>query len=152
MKVILLQDVEKLGRKNEVKEVADGFARNFLFVKNLAEPATAEALKQWEQNKEAAAKKAEEELVATEQVASTLDGQEIEIKAKADESGKLFGAISAVKIAKALKDSGFDVAKNNIKIAEPIKEVGEHEILVELPHGLEAKVRLIVNEELKEGV
>lgn len=152
MKVILLQDVEKLGKKFDVKEVADGYARNFLLPKNLVKPATEEALKQLEAEKEAAAKKAEEELKATEEIVERLDNQEIEIIAKIDENGKLYGSLTALKIARVLKDKGFDVSKNQIKLKEPIKEVGEYDIIVEFPHGLEAKVKIIVVEEVEKEV
>lgn len=148
MKVILLKDVSKVGKKNEVKEVSDGYARNYLLANNLAKPATESAMKQWEQEKENLAHQAEEELKVEEEMVSQLDGQEIEIRAKADESGKLYGSITAIKIAKILKDKGFKVEKNQIKLMEPIKEVGEYdEVLVELSHGLEAKIKIIISEE-----
>jgi len=143
-----LQDVENLGRKNDVKETADGFARNFLFPKKLAKPASADAIKQMELEKEAAAKKEEEDLVATASVISQLDGQEIEISAKADETGKLYGSITAAKIAKVLSDKGFIVKRKHVKLNEPIKEIGDYEVALELDHGLEAKVKVIVGEEL----
>jgi large subunit ribosomal protein L9 len=152
MQVILLQDVEKLGKKFDVKEVADGYARNFLLPNNLVKPATEEALKQLEAEKEAAAKKAESELRETEGAVAQLDGQEVEISTKVDESGKLFGSITAVKMAKILKDKGFNVSKNQIKLAESIKEVGEYDIVVEFPHRLEAKIKIIVTEEAKEDI
>ena len=143
-----MQDVENLGRKNDVKETADGFARNFLFPKKLAKPASADAIKQMELEKEAAAKKEEEDLVATASVISQLDGQEIEISAKADETGKLYGSITAAKIAKVLSDKGFIVKRKHVKLNEPIKEIGDYEVALELDHGLEAKVKVIVGEEL----
>lgn len=152
MKVILLQDVEKLGKKFDVKEVADGYARNFLLPNNLVKPATEEALKQLEVEKEAAIKKAEEELKIMEEIVSQLDDQEIEIVSKVDENGKLYGSLTSLKIAKILKEKGFNIAKNQIKLAEPIKEVGEYDVVVEFPHGLEAKIKIIVTEEAKKEV
>jgi len=150
MKVILLQDIPKIGKKFDVKEVADGYARNFLLPEGLIKPATEEALKILEAEKAAAAKKAEEELKEAEKTVSQLDGQEIELFAKADESGKLFGAITPLKIAKVLKEKGFEAKKSQVKIPEPIKTIGEHEITLEMEHGLEAKIKLIVSEQLKE--
>ena len=151
MKVILLQDVDNLGKKYEVKEVADGYARNFLFANDLAKLATEEALKQLEQERALLVQKAEADLKAEEQVVGQLDGQEIEITAKADDGGKLFGSITAAKIAKVLKDKGFDIKRNQIKLSQPIKEVGEYDdIVVESSHGLEAKIKVIVSEELGE--
>jgi len=144
MKVILLKDVENLGKKNDVKEVSDGHARNLLFPNNLAKVATEEALSLLEKEKEAKAKEAEAELVQEEQVISQLDGQEFEIMAKADEGGNLYGAITEAKLVKILKDKGFEVAKKNLKLVESIKETGEYDVMVELSHGLEAKIKVIV--------
>lgn len=147
MKVILFQDVPKVGRKNEVKDVSDGFARNFLLAKGLAKPATESALKQLETIQADLAKQAEADLKAQEEVATQIDGQELEMAVKADSTGKLYGSITPIKIAKFLKDKGFDITKKNIKTVEPIKALGEYEVVLELNHGLEAKVKLIVSEQ-----
>jgi len=152
MKIILSQDIPKVGKKNEVKEVADGYARNFLIAKGLAKPATEAALKQLELIKAELARKAEEDLKVQEGVVSQIDGQEFEIVGKADGTGKLYGSITPVKVAKILKDNGFDVSKNNVKLAEPIKTTGEYEINLELDHGLEAKIKLIITEEAGKAV
>lgn len=153
MKVILLQDVENVGKKFEVKEVAAGFARNFLFSKGLAELATRAALKQLEAKKAAQALLAEADLKKTEEMITALDGQEIEIKAKISDDGKLYGAINSQRIAKVLEERGFEVKKNQIKLEEPIKETGEYEIPLEFNHGLEAKIKVIVaEEETKEAI
>lgn len=149
MKVILLQDIEKLGKKDEVKEVADGYARNFLLVRKLAIPATKEALKELEFRKELAAKKAEEELKEVQEIAKNLDGLEIEIPVKIDESGQAYGSLTIPKISKILKEKGFNITRSQIKLEKPIKEVGEYDLTVELPHGLEAKIKVIVIEEVK---
>jgi len=151
MKVILLKDIQKIGQKDQIKDVSDGYARNFLIPEGLAKPATESALKQLEIQKAIAAKEAEEELKQAEETVGTLDGQEVEIGAKTDDSGKLYGAITPAKIAKKLKDLGFVVKKEQIKLEEKaIKEAGEHEITVEMDHGLEAKIKLVVLEEKKE--
>ncbi len=146
MKVILSQDVPKVGKKNEVKEVSDGYARNFLFQKGLARPATEAMLAQLELIKTELAQKAEADLKAQEEVVTQIDGQEFEMASKADASGKLYGSVTPVKVAKLLKDKGFDIAKNNVKMEESIKTLGEHEITLEMDHGLEAKIKLIINE------
>ena len=150
MKVILSQDVVKVGKKNEVKEVADGYARNFLLAKGLAKPATEAELAQLEALKAELAKQAEADLKAQEDVVAQIDGQEFEITAKADESGKLYGSLTPLKIAKFLAEKGFVVAKKNLKMAEPIKAIGEHELTLEMDHGLEAKIKLIVIEQAGE--
>jgi len=144
MKVILMKDVPKVGKKSEIKDVADGYGRNFLIANNLAKPATEATIKQLELERELLVQQAEAELKVEEELVTQLDGQEIEIKAKAEESGKLYGSITAAKLIKVFKDKGFEVAKNNIKLAEPIKETGEYDIIIELSHGLEAKIKIII--------
>lgn len=152
MKVILLKDIEKIGKKFEVVEVADGHARNFLIPKKLAEPASKEALEKVRVLREAEQKQAEQELVNIQGMASKLDGQEIEIKAKVKEDGELFGSVGIPTIVEELAKQGIVVDKKWIKLVEPIKEVGEYEVPFELEHGLEVKVRVIVAEEKeKEG-
>lgn len=144
MKIILLQDIEKLGKRYDVKNVADGYARNFLLPKNMAVLATKTELEKVNQIKEEEAKVAEEELVRYQELASQIDGLEFEIAAKVSEEGKLFGAISDVKIAEFLQIKGFDIKKEQIKLENPIKELGDYEINIEFPHNLEAKIKLIV--------
>jgi large subunit ribosomal protein L9 len=147
MKVILLQDVEDLGKKGDVKNVADGYARNFLFPKKLAMFATEEAIAELEKQKELEAKIAEEELKEVQVIVAQIDGLEFEVVEKIDESGKLYGSINEVRIAKILKDKGFDIKKKQIKIPQPIKETGEFPITILFDHGLEAEIKIIVVEE-----
>ena len=149
MKVILLKDVEELGKRGDVKNVADGYARNFLFAKNLAKPATKQALKELEAEKETEAQIAEQELKKIEGIVSQIDGLEIEVTEKMDEGGKLYGALNEVKIAKILKDKGLNIKKNQIKIPQPIKTVGEYPVTITFDHGLEAEVKIIITEEAK---
>jgi len=151
MKIILSQDIPKVGKKNEVKEVADGYARNWLLPKGLARPATEAELAQLELIKAQLAQQAEADLKIQEEVVSQIDGQEFEMVSKADDTGKLYGSITPIKVAKLLKDKGFSVAKNSVKMAEPIKMLGEHEIILEMDHGLEAKIKLIINEQAAEA-
>jgi large subunit ribosomal protein L9 len=152
MKIILLKEVNDLGKKGEVKDVSDGYARNFLFKKNLAKLATKSALKDLEAKKETEEKKAEEELKVVEDTVSQIDGLEIEVPARIDEeTGKLFGSINEAKISQLFKEKGFDIKKNQIKIPQPIKEIGEYPVTLSFDHGLEAEVKLIiVNENTKQ--
>lgn len=143
MRVILLQDIENLGKKYEIKEVADGYARNFLIPKKLAKPATKETLK-WLENEE---KKAEEELRKIQEVASKIDGQEIIISVKVGKEGQLFESITAQKISEKLKELGFEIKKNQIDLPKPIKELGEFPIKIHFEHNLEAEIIVIVTEE-----
>ncbi len=146
MKVILLKDVASLGSKDEVKEVAVGYGRNFLIPKGLAKEATSDSLVELEARKKREAKEAEVDLVETENIAQKLEGQVVEIKAKASEEGTLYAAVSAAKIVAALAEKGFKISKDQIS-ASHIKETGEHEVVINLNHGLEAKITLTVNPE-----
>jgi len=147
MRVILLEDVENLGKKYEVKEVKNGYARNFLIPKGLAKLATEEALKWLETQKEIEAKKAEEELKKIQEKATAIDGQEIIIPVKIGEDGQLFESITSQKIAEKLKELGFDVKKTQIDLVEPIKELGEFPIKIKFEHNLEAEIKVIIIEE-----
>jgi large subunit ribosomal protein L9 len=144
MKVILIKDVQNLGNVGEVKEVADGYARNFLIPGGYVELATETAMKQAEKLRIEKEKRAEEELKEAEELADKLEGIAVAIKAKADESGKLYSAVKSEEISKALSGKGFDVDKDKIIIAEPIKETGDYEVVINLSHGLEVKVGIVV--------
>ncbi|MBI5022680.1 MAG: 50S ribosomal protein L9 [Candidatus Magasanikbacteria bacterium] len=147
MKIILLQDVKKIGMKGEIKEVSDGHARNFLLPQNLAIFATPKAIENFKKQVEAARQTAEKDLQATQNLASRLDGEEVRLKAKASKDGKLFGGISAAQIVSALDKKGFIILKNQIVISEPIKSIGEHRVIVQLSHGLEAEITVLIDGE-----
>ena len=150
MKVILTKDIENLGKEGEVKEVADGFARNFLFIKDMAEPATDAAVQNAEVKKRKKAETAKVELEEAQKMAEQLEGRELYIKVK-EEEGKLFGSVNEKTIAKTFKDEGLSINPDNIKLTEPIKEMGEYDAQISLDHGLEANIRIIlVGEEKKE--
>ncbi len=150
MKIILLQDLNNLGKKNQIKIVTDGYARNFLIPRNLAKPATKKALIELEKQKEIEAKKAEKVLKEIQNTVSKIDGQEIEIFHKAKENGELYGSIDTLKVSKKLKDLGFKkIKKDQIQLKDPIKKLGEYNLTVSFDHGLEAIIKLIVREEKK---
>ena len=142
MKVIFLKDVEKVGKKFEVKEVKDGYARNFLLPNGLAKPATKEVLEWLEVQKEIQEKKAEQDLKKAQELASTLDGLELTISVKVGESDQLFESITAQKICEKLKEMGFDVKKGQVELQEPIKEIGEFPVKIKLEHNLEVEIRV----------
>ena len=143
MKVILLKDVEKLGQKGEIKKVADGYARNFLIPNKLAILATKPELVKLEEEKRKEAEKAEVELKTYQEIASQIDGLELEIPVKISEEGKLFGAVATSQIVEQIKEQGFEIKK------EQIKELGEYEAVIEFPHNLETKMKVLVVEETK---
>jgi len=150
MKVILLQDIDKLGKKFEVKEVKNGYARNFLIPQGLAKPATEEALAWLDVQKEIKEKKAEEDLQKIQEKASAIDDQEIIIPVKVGDEDQLFESVTSQKIAEKLKEAGFDVKKNQIDLAEPIKELGEFPVKIKFEHNLESEIRVIITKEEKE--
>jgi len=144
MKVILLQKVPNLGEIDDIKEVSEGFARNFLFPRHLAVIASSEALLSVKASQQKKAKEEERDLKETQNLAAKLDGLEINIKEKAGTGGTLYSAVGAQKIAQALSKLGFEIGKKQI-ITKPIKEAGEYEVNIKLHHGLEAAVTVIVS-------
>jgi large subunit ribosomal protein L9 len=154
MKVILLQDVESLGKKYEVKEVKDGYARNFLIPEKQAKAATKQALKWLADQKEVIEKEAEEDLKKAQALASELDGIEVNIMVKVGDEGQLFESINSQKIAERLKDMGHDVKKTQVKLEEPIKDIGEYPVSISLAHNLESEIKVIItaSEKSKEEI
>ncbi|MEI7719928.1 MAG: 50S ribosomal protein L9 [bacterium] len=131
MKVIFLKDVRGIGRAQEVKDVADGYAANFLFPRKLAEPATDQKIQQLESRKEALAlaQKAKEAALGAQ--IQTLASTPLRLAARATEKGGLFKTIGPKDIAKAIKDQHLlDLPEEHILIAAPIKTVGEHTIML----------------------
>jgi len=151
MKVILLQDIDNIGKKYDIKTVKDGYARNFLIPKGLVRVATKSAILSIEELKKTEVKKSEEQLVETQASASELDGQEIEFLVKTGEDDQLFEAITPLKIAKKLKEMGFKIKKDQIVLDKPIKELGEFSVKINLDHQLEAKILLIIEPDKEIG-
>lgn len=147
MKVILLQDVEDLGKKYEVKEVKDGHARNFLLPNKLVKPATKEALKWLSDQKEVIEKVAEEDLKKTQDLASSLDDLEVSIVVKVGDDQQMFESVNSQKISEKLKEMGFEVKKSQITLQDPIKELGEFPVKINLEHNLEAEIKVLVSAE-----
>jgi len=147
MRVILLQDIDNLGKKYEIKDVKDGYARNFLIPQNLVKIADKKGLEWLTTQKEAEEKKAEEELKKIQETASQIDGLEVVIPIKIGEEGQLFEKINNQKISEKLKELGFDVKKQRIELAQPIEELGEFPVKVKFEHNLESEIRVVVTEE-----
>ena len=142
MQIILLQDIKGLGKKFDIKKVTDGYARNFLFPKNLACSATAEAISQTEKEREIRIQKEKEGLKKAEQIASKFKNLVLKIKTKANKDGKLFGSISNQEIAGALKEKKFEISPDKIEIKEPIKKIGKHSVKINLASGIQAKIEV----------
>lgn len=144
MKVILLQDVKKMGKKGDVIEASDGYARNYLFPRKLAEEATANALHVVNAKKENERKKKLAELEAAQKLAAELKGKEVTINAKAGEHGRLFGAITNKDIAEVI-NSKFNLKIDKKKIVmSAIKVAGQYEIEVKLYPEVSTKMKVTI--------
>ena len=147
MKVILQQDVKGQGKKGQMVEVAEGYARNFLLPRKLAVPATADAMNTMKLQEKA--KKAEEarQKAEAEAVAEKLKGAVVKLTAKAGANGKLFGAVTAKEIAEGLMSQyGIELNKQKIVVEEPIKSFGTYELKVKLGFEITGTVYVVVSE------
>lgn len=145
MKVILIEDVKKIGKKGEIKEVKPGYARNALFPKNLAIEATPENMKEWEAEQAELKRLDAENKAQAEEMKKALEKKKIIIKWKGGSSGKLFGSVNSPEIADAIKeDLGLDIDRKKIDLKSPIKETGDYEVTVKLYGATNANVKLEV--------
>ena len=144
MKVILRQDHEKLGQIGAVVEVKDGYARNFLFPKGIAYPATAGSMRALEEEKKQATRRSSKEQKQSEHLAADLEKVSLTLPMKVGEDEKLFGAVTAQMIADALKEKGFEIDKRIIDLEEPIKALGIYTVRVKLPQNVTGNVKLWV--------
>jgi len=133
MKIILLEDVKKLGKKGDVVNVSDGYARNMLIPKNLGVEATAGNMNSLKLKKAHEEKAAAENLAAAEELGKKLDGSRVKILIKAGDNGKVFGSVSAKEIADAVKDQkGIEVDRKKIVMDGAIKTLGETQVKIKL--------------------
>lgn len=146
MKVVLLQDVKKIGKIYEIKEVADGYAANFLVPQGLARKADQETVEWAMGQQKSHEEKAKTDLEKIGKMVNQMDGLEVEIQAKVGEKGQLFEKISSQKISARLQEMGYDVKKNQVGLKEDIKEAGEYEVKMVFDHNLECQIKLIVTE------
>ncbi|MGB9848151.1 MAG: 50S ribosomal protein L9 [Minisyncoccia bacterium] len=142
MKVVLLVDVPKLGKKNEIKEVADGYARNFLIPRKMAVIATPEKIHQIELLKKQEAFIKEQQEKKFREWAKRLKSELIEFKIKADEKGKLFGSLHKEEIIEQLNKRGFDIKEKQIVLDKPFKEVGEYVIKIKFSPEIETELKI----------
>lgn len=148
MKVILNQDVKGTGKKGELVNVSDGYARNFLFPRKLAVEANAQAMNDKTNKESAAAFRVAEEKAAAEEKKAKIDGKTLNIVGKAGQSGKLFGSITAKEVAEALKKQfGIEVDKKKITLHSEIKTFGTFECEVKFYTGISAKMNIEVVKE-----
>ncbi len=147
MRVTLLKDVNNLGKKYEIKDVSDGYAKNFLFKKGLAKLAT-------RSDAELASKRAEKEKKAKEKhfeevkkIAEKINGKDFEIKMKTGEKGELFESVTAAKIAQRVQEEGYNIEKESIDLKEAIKEMGEFSVDIRFNNDTSAKIKINITKE-----
>lgn len=147
MKVILHQDVRGVGKKYEIKNVSDGYARNLLFPKNLAEPATPEALKRLDSLKAGMAKNEKETLARLQALARKIEDGNLEFELKAEKDGSTFGSVTKEMIQKGIRDKFSSQDRAEAMLPHPLKKIGEHVVLVDLKKGIEAKLKVNIKPE-----
>lgn len=147
MQIILQEDIEKLGTRGQIVEVAEGFARNFLLPRKLALQATPGNLKRLEQIRGHLNKRTASEKDLALQLAASLAAATVTLARKAGETSQLFGSVTSADIADALAAQGYTVDKRTIHLDDPIKIIGEYDVPVKLAHGVTGTVKVIVNRE-----
>lgn len=148
MKVILLKDVKDLGKKYEVKEVSDGYARHYLIPRGLVKLATPTELKKLEEVKAQAEKEDIETKKRLEELARRISDRYIEFRLKIDDTGTVFGSVTKEMILKALREHGFVTADRvDVELDHPIKEIGDHLVTVDFKKGIKAELKVIVRPE-----
>ena len=148
MKVILLQDVKGQGKKGQLIDVSDGYARNFLFPRKLAAEATADALNSKKLQDEAAARRIELDKQAARELKKKLEGMQVVIKAKAGTGGRLFGSVTTKEISEELmRQHNVDIPKAKLQLDEAIKSFGTFEVKAKLYTEIAGIVRVVVTED-----
>jgi large subunit ribosomal protein L9 len=144
MKVILREDIEKLGKAGDVVKVADGYGRNFLIPRRLAVPADVRNLKALEHERRVIEARARKVRRSAEALAEQLSTMSLVIPAKAGEEGKLFGSVTSRDIAEALERAGAPVDRKSVQLVDPIKQVGDHRVKVRLAAGIAPEISVSV--------
>ncbi len=140
MKVILLADVKGTGKKGDIKEVSDGYARNFLFKKNLAKEADSVSVNNLKMQNEAAAFHKQEEINRNTELAKQMNLAEVTVKVKCGEKGRIFGSVTSQEIADGLAAIGYEIDKKKIIVKDPIKNLGIYRVDVKLMPNISTKI------------
>ncbi len=146
MRVILRETIATLGQIGEIVDVSDGYARNFLFPRRLAIPATKKNIKALEKERQILLRKREREKLKAESLAEKLAAVTCEIGKQVGKEGQLFGSVTVMDIAKSLKEQGFELDKRKILLEQPIKAVGEYEVPVKLHPEVKTYIKVKVVE------
>jgi large subunit ribosomal protein L9 len=141
MEIILIQDVNKLGQKDDLVNVKAGYGRNFLIPRGYAVMATSSAKKMHTENLRQRAHKEEKIKIAAQEIAEKMAGLKIVVGAKTSTSGKIFGSVNTIQIAESLKEKGFDIDRKNITLPEDqIKEVGSYKAIIKLHRDVKVEI------------
>ncbi|MFW6022854.1 MAG: 50S ribosomal protein L9 [Bacillota bacterium] len=146
MKVILKEDVKKLGKKGDLTNVSDGYARNYLFPKGLAEEATQSNISKLKHKEKVKKKKRAERKEDAKKIAEELEKEKFVIAVKAGENGRLFGSVTTKDIAEKVEEAGYEIDKRKIDLNEHIKSLGVHNIKVKIYEDVEATLKIQVVE------
>jgi large subunit ribosomal protein L9 len=144
VKVILTADVDKLGKSGEMKEVAEGYARNFLIPKKLAVPAAGGAYRAWQHDIASREEKRKREREEAEVAATRIAGTTLTMGVKVGEGGKLYGSITAKDIADALARRGITVDRHKVDLPDPLKSLGTYKVAVKVYAGMAPEVTIVV--------
>ena len=144
MKVILIADVEKLGKSGEMKDVAEGYARNFLIPRKLAVPAAGGAYRAWQHDIASREEKRQREREEAEVSATRIASTTLTMGVKVGEGGKLYGSITAKDIADALSRRGIDIDRHKIDLPEPLKTLGTYKVAIKVYTGMSPEVTIVV--------
>lgn len=145
MQVVFLKDVKNVARRGEVKDVKDGYARNYLIPQGLAEIASKSKIQEIESKAEKKKQEKQKEREEMEKLTKQLKDMTLEFKKKADDAGSLFGSVSADDIIKAInKRTGKYISESSVKLGQPIKKIGEYTIDLNLKHGIKTQAKVVV--------
>lgn len=147
MKVILVEDVKSLGKKGDIVNVSDGYARNMLFPKKLGLEATSKNINDLKLQRAHEDKVAQEQLAAAQAFKAELETKEVTVSIKVGENGRTFGSVSSKELAEAAKDQlGYDIDKKKMQLSSPIKELGTTKVPIRLHPKVTAELKVIVKE------
>jgi len=147
MKVILREDIKILGKMGQIVDVTDGYARNYLVPKGLAVEANTKNIRSLEHEKKIIQEKAKKLKDSAQDFSVRISSMTLTIKAKAGEEGKLFGSVTTMDIAEALKNEGLEVDKKKILLEEPIRRIGSYSVNIKIHHEISAQLNVQVIEE-----
>ena len=147
MEVLLREDVENLGTRGQIVKVKAGYGRNYLLPRNVAVEATAGNMKKIEQEKKALLKREAKEKATAESHATSLASLELTFTRKVGEHDVLYGSVTSMDIAEAIKEKGFEIDRKRILLKDPIKEIGEHEVPIRLHREVTSNIKVTVAKE-----